>query len=649
MRSVGLLRAHRNRWSPYVLGQRLKMWARARDTSLISLSGASVNSWTDQIGGIAYTNTLTARPDYVATGINGYPGILFGSEKRLNNTATFGSVLPVGTSASTVVVLGVSYNLSALRARMFSYGSTSAGRSIYVIDSEHNIGLAGSGSAGGAYQETASQISGPFVAIGDWSDGFQTIYWNGNQGGGSAVTFNTVPTRASIGGTNGADPGGDFFDGMIGEVLVIQGTLTADEKNLITKSLLDDYDLSFDVLKDSTNPYRPLQPSAYEFQSNVEILNTQMTNAIGQPTLNTSPPMSDPPTVTYQDASGLPPGFSLRGSYSATPGILRTSGGWDFTTGSRFHRSPSGYLGLIAGVNFLVNVTQRMEVVVDDGKVAVNILDSTQNYRASFDGQVIDRNGQSTTSETSWMIFDFTGHGGSASRKLIVESESSNAIAGIALTSAGRASLTPLTTTPSTLLVLGDSFTAATGATRNWFGYAPQLSDNLGFTRYIPDGVVGSGWLSTSNATLANALSRVDDVTDRSTYRRNSLGATGLSHPRCVMIALGINDEGYSTAQVETQANRVLDQIRQVLPGVPILVLGPWNPRAPLSYSASSVLVDNGIVAACAGRPGVAYIDIQYMTYAQVGDSNIHPNDLGHAQIAAYLPDPIRAAIASFL
>lgn len=643
MSRVQLLRGKRDQWSPWAIPRsRLAMWLHAGDSNLVSLTGSLVDSFTDRISGLAFTNTGTGRPEYVADGINGFPGIQFGpADVRLNNTS-FSSVLPVGTEPSTIVVLGLSNNINALRARAFSYGSAADGRSVFVIDDGHNIGV----SAVTEYQDTGSQISGPFVAIGEWSDDVQTVWSNGRDGGSAATTYNTATARASVGAGN-SNGGADWFQGLIGDVLVIRGVLSTLEKQLISWWLLNQYNCAFDVLS-SDNPYKPAAPVPYILQPNLVALDAQMTAAIGQPTPNTSPPMADPPTVTFQDASGLPPGLAERCEWTRTPGMLLFWGGWKFTTGGSFRRCPAGYLGLIDGVPFLLGTCMRMEVDVTDSLVGIHVLDSTQRYRVIINGQVIAVNGQDTTPETSWIILDFTGHGGSVRRNLVVEAESSNAIAGIAVSSTGSAFL-PTVVPLTTLFVLGDSFTNATGATYNWLGFVAQLADLLGFSNFIADGAVGTGWLSRSNSTLSNALDRVDDVTDRNTYRRNSLNATGLSRSTCVLVPLGINDAGYSTVEIQRQANLVLDQIQQVIPGVPLLVTGPWNPAAPAAYSTSLANVNAGIILACAGRTGVAYINIENLVFQQVGNGNIHPTNTGHAQIATALAPLMRSAISSMI
>ncbi len=639
------MRGHRDAWSPWVFPRsKLKMWLCADDTHLmVDDGGGVISSWADRISGLTFAATLTARPTRSATGINGYPAMMCNELSWMTNTA-FSTVLPVAATSGGIAVLAANYSIDALNHQPFCYGSTTERRSTFVGATAGAILAAVDPNNAGIFVSNIIN-AGIFASVGEWAAGAQTIYSNGQDGGGSTVAFNTGTTRAAIGGRN-TSAGTNPWLGPIRHIIAYSGTLTAAEKYLLMWWMLDDIDQAFEVLPSGT-PFRAAAPPVLNFTTNVAALDAQMVASAGQPTPNSSPPMVDPPIVTFSTSASLPAGFTKQATWTATPGLLRWSGGWDMTVGGVYHSSPAGYLGIIGGVNFLVGTCQRLELEVTALKVAFHVLFSNQRWRVIVDGLVITADGQATTDDDRWIILDFTGHGGSATRTFILEGDSSNSIAGVAVPTAGRVALTSALPTIRTLFVLGDSFTNSTGATYRWLGYVPQLSDYLGFRRFIADGVVGSGWLSTANVALANALDRINDVTDRDVTFRNALGATGLSKSDCVLIALGVNDPPYTKQQIQDCANSVLDQIHAIIPGVPICVTGPWNVQAPLPYQTSVALVDDGIQLACAGRPYVAYLDIEAMAFAQVGGGNIHPTDAGHATIAATLAPLIAAAVAA--
>lgn len=64
-------------WSPSQLGASLLGQFDAENAASLSITGSDVNSWTDSVSGAVLAQTLTARPIYNATGLNGRPCLVF--------------------------------------------------------------------------------------------------------------------------------------------------------------------------------------------------------------------------------------------------------------------------------------------------------------------------------------------------------------------------------------------------------------------------------------------------------------------------------------------------------------------------------------------------------------------------------------------
>ena len=182
----------------------------------------------------------------------------------------------------------------------------------------------------------------------------------------------------------------------------------------------------------------------------------------------------------------------------------------------------------------------------------------------------------------------------------------------------------------SKALLLGDSLTDGYYATTADHSYAAILQGWLSLYGYDAS---SQGW-------PGGYLVDVDA----------SLDAIRASAPDLAVIEFGTNDAGahVSTADFEHAYRELLETIRQTRPGSTVIMLGVWKQypavravydliisRLALEYGAQYVsLEDLGDDPTMSGPSGVS-------VYRGTSDG-FHPNDAGHAALAAAVEDAIR-------
>jgi lysophospholipase L1-like esterase len=182
----------------------------------------------------------------------------------------------------------------------------------------------------------------------------------------------------------------------------------------------------------------------------------------------------------------------------------------------------------------------------------------------------------------------------------------------------------------SKALLLGDSLTAGYYATTADHSYAAILQGWLSLYGYDAS---SQGW-------PGGYLVDIDA----------SLDAIRASAPDLAVIEFGTNDAGahVSTADFEHAYRELLETIRQTRPGSTVIMLGVWKQypavravydriisRLALEYGAQYVsLEDLGGDPTMSGPSGVS-------VYRGTSDG-FHPNDAGHAALAAAVEDAIR-------
>lgn len=215
-----------------ILGSKLVARWNAANAGSITLSGAEVTSWLDEIASIDLAQGTSAnRPAYSATSYNSGPGVTFdGTDDYLSTSGAVPGSFPTGAGASEIWVLMdfTAAGSDADQTRdVLSYGAASG-----ALRSLRRSALSSVSRARATDGTThATEITATL-------DGRKWVraYWDGtNEGisvnGGTVVTAALVPatgtTRVRMGNTpNGTTTGAQ---GVIREALVLNAIASAGE------------------------------------------------------------------------------------------------------------------------------------------------------------------------------------------------------------------------------------------------------------------------------------------------------------------------------------------------------------------------------------------------------------------------------------
>jgi lysophospholipase L1-like esterase len=183
---------------------------------------------------------------------------------------------------------------------------------------------------------------------------------------------------------------------------------------------------------------------------------------------------------------------------------------------------------------------------------------------------------------------------------------------------------------PRTVIV-GDSYTAGTGADARFTGLAQRFAGRIGLGDLWASAAPGTGYLA--------SLPRAPSFARR-------LTATVLRwHPRTVIFAGGLNDAFFSHATGPAERAAALDvfqRTRAALPQARVIAVGPWTPNGIVGPELAAV---RDAIHAAASDAGVPFIDtIGWITpdnRARYVNASAHPTQAGHD----YLGERLAAAI----
>jgi acyl-CoA thioesterase-1 len=177
-------------------------------------------------------------------------------------------------------------------------------------------------------------------------------------------------------------------------------------------------------------------------------------------------------------------------------------------------------------------------------------------------------------------------------------------------------------------LILGDSYTAGTGADREDQGWAYVVARSLGYPTNI-DGVGGTGF--------AWGGGPQDDRGQEYEVRLREISRDPRFVPNVLILQGGQNDSELNNPdELKTATAQTIDAARRFWPGVQVLVLGPSAPQ-PLAKElrAANTAVRAG--AAAANAPFIDAYEAGWFTGANspgFDADGAHPNTAGHAYLA---------------
>lgn len=637
---TNLLRGLRRAFNPIQISRSvLKAWHCADD-----LTAGSVATWTDRINGVALTAAGAAQPVCRDTVMNGRKGVWFdGVDDRMSDTATFASHLPTGTSAGWSLTVVWNANLDTTQRRPYAYGSSANWRSTYGLNNNHSVGV---DTSAASFTGTQTKLAGLLILVAQFTDGLLSSRVNGASNGSLAASLNTGTTRYSIGGSP-TTSGSSFWHGAIRHVFQFAVAPDLDLIQQMEGWAADDLGLNYQLLP-RDHPYWQ-GPQQYTLAENLTALKATMDAAEGQPVPDDSALYSPTPTISYETTDDLPTGYGRQATVTNTPGLFRTMTGWVENDGVYF-RAPAGILsqpGTPLGGR-LVRTLNRLPFKINASAVAIQFKGSTlttQRLRLVIKQggtfKYVSAAGEVglTTSEDTWIKYDL---GSKAEYDLYFETEKAVLVKAVAVPTGDSIEPPDLPdycdTWDMTADFVGDSITNAVGADYDFDGYVPKTCDRLGVPLMFPNGNVGTSWIYNGSQDLMNGLQRLNDSSDYDRALRISLGVATNSYTntRLTYGALGINAIGNVDPALEAAAlEDFLDQHTRVRPGVPVLVLGPFDARAPLSPTAAYVAMSAALSAVCAGRQNVRFIDMTGVAYAKVDAT--HPTSAGATTLAIYI------------
>jgi lysophospholipase L1-like esterase len=188
------------------------------------------------------------------------------------------------------------------------------------------------------------------------------------------------------------------------------------------------------------------------------------------------------------------------------------------------------------------------------------------------------------------------------------------------------------------VMLVGDSYTAGTGASSSWMSMVSRLGHYLGVDDMWASGLGSSGYVVGGLDNSPNVLGRMDhDIVGYS--------------PEVVIMAMGINDG--TNNLLASKSLETLQTIQRKVQGVELIVASPWRPRATTSASPAA----DAALKSAAAAVGALWIDTSdWMTGtgrvgAVAGNGNsdfyvsadsVHPSDAGHDYLARRLALSIR-------
>lgn len=192
----------------------------------------------------------------------------------------------------------------------------------------------------------------------------------------------------------------------------------------------------------------------------------------------------------------------------------------------------------------------------------------------------------------------------------------------------------PTATPKKRAVFIGDSYTAGAGASDASKSFVTQVATATGW-HATNLGRGGTGYLATSGKQGCGL--------DYCPNFREMIAEAVALKPSIVVVSGGRNDG--RTPEALEQVRAFYSDLRTALPDAQIIATSPlWDSRQSPDYLASLGEVVRESVTSVGGN----YIDIGQPLYARTDaliEDGVHPNDVGHALIAAAISTGIDAAL----
>jgi acyl-CoA thioesterase I len=178
------------------------------------------------------------------------------------------------------------------------------------------------------------------------------------------------------------------------------------------------------------------------------------------------------------------------------------------------------------------------------------------------------------------------------------------------------------------LLILGDSYTAGSGAGREDQGWAYVVARSLGYPTNI-DGADGTGFAWGGGAR--------DDGGREYEVRLREISRDPRFVPNLLILQGGQNDAQLNNPEeLKTATAQTIEAARRFWPGIQVVVLGPSAPQ-PLADELRGANTAVRAGAAAASAPFIDAYEAGWFTRTNSPGFNAdgtHPNSAGHAYVA---------------
>lgn len=213
-------------WTPASLPG-LRLWLRADQG--VTLSGSAVTQWQDQSGNALHVaqGTPAAQPTYVASSINTRPAISFDGNDRLQNTTA--NLITTAGAARTVFVVGRSNNLTGGSTITLRLSSAFAAQLMLIAGGSHYVGNDGlSGAQNIILSGTPlSNMTSNFQSTWQWAGATSAPTFRYNRVAQTVASGVQGTESGTLGFEVGANAASQFWNGVLGEIIVCAGALSS--------------------------------------------------------------------------------------------------------------------------------------------------------------------------------------------------------------------------------------------------------------------------------------------------------------------------------------------------------------------------------------------------------------------------------------
>lgn len=357
---------------------------------------------------------------------------------------------------------------------------------------------------------------------------------------------------------------------------------------------------------------------------------------LGQNSPSHSVAMVSPPTITTST------------SISLLTGVTSVQAKWPSTNLANLNLF-SGKSTDVGGAYRRVDCSNRSASVIESSAawraegtfnaakvgVQINANSAGVNFRILVDDVYVSLAGTTAAgaSGASYILVDFTGVGGKASRKVAVEFQNFQLWGGF-FVAAGDTIAKPAGA-PIRGMFAGDSFiSSSTGASIVGDGFSLIAGDGLGIRDTWMSGVGSTGYVNTVGGTRYNLGQRITDITT--------------SAADVVFIEMGLNDKTLLSSDIIAAVAADIVLIRAALPYAPIFVIAGWDIDAPSAPSSAFTDMRDAIKAGLAswglnGQRGVWCLDPTGVSYTK--SDTVHPDTAGHATLGAWIVTQTQAIL----